>query len=281
MMIDDRFEQTPPPDIGAVPWSVEDLRAATPEFAALYAARPLRDNLGGMAFNHCFAAWYVLRALKPSIIVESGVFQGQGTWLIEQASPGSQIICLDVTFDALKWRSQKATYLEKDFAQVDWSKYDLSDAVALFDDHQNAYRRVKEMNWVGLRRAIFEDNFPVGEGDSYSVRHILAGVGHAHIQVSKRYRRLKNMLRDGILERYLNKLSYNQTILVQPNAEDRANLLNRLRVYHEIPPAFLPSAHRAWRAAYEGKYASKPPLLGSSPEGFDGAYSFICYLEIG
>ena len=175
-------DRTLPRDIGAVPWSVDDQREAIAEFAEMYARRPMPDNLGGMAFNHCFAVWFVLRTVKPPLVIESGVFQGQGTWLIEQACPDSQIVCLDVTFDYLKWRSAKASYIAQDFCQVDWSSYDLSAAIAIFDDHQNAYRRLKEMSWFGLRQAIFEDNFPVGEGDCYSPRHILAGVGHPHIQ---------------------------------------------------------------------------------------------------
>ncbi len=203
--------QMPPPDIGSVPWSVDSLRAAIPEFVTLYAERPFKDNLGGMAFNHCFAAWAILKVLQPPMIIESGVFKGQGTWLIEQASPNSQIICLDVTFERIQWRSKNATYIDRDFSRVDWSDHDLSEAVALFDDHQNAYRRMKEMHWVGLRRAIFEDNYPIGEGDAYSPRHILAGVGMTHVQQSKRYRRLKHALRNYRKMRFLEKSR------VQPN----------------------------------------------------------------
>ena len=75
-------------------------------------------------------------------------------------------------------------------------------------------------------------------------------------------------------------LSYNQAILVPPNLEDRANLLKRLTTYHEMPPAFLPPQHRGWRSAFTGNYAAKPALFDVAPEGFDGAYGYICYVAI-
>ena len=65
-----------------------------------------------------------------------------------------------------------------------------------------------------------------------------------------------------------------------PNQVDRANLLKRLRIYHEMPPVHLPPVHSGWRTAFDGNYVSKPPLLAEAPEGFDGDYGFICLIEI-
>lgn len=58
-----------------------------PAFAELYAARPIAVNDGGMHFNHAFAAFALARHLAPPVIIESGVWKGQSTWLFEQACP--------------------------------------------------------------------------------------------------------------------------------------------------------------------------------------------------
>jgi hypothetical protein len=271
-----------PDDIGSVPWDRSQLRDAVGAFAEVYARRPIQDNRGGMQFNHCFAVWFVLRTLRPPVVVESGVFKGQGTWLIEQACPEATIYCLDVNLDRREWRSDRAVYLQNDLMSVDWTNRDLSEAVMVFDDHTNAYRRMLEMAWLGCRRAIFEDNFPVGEGDSYSLRQMYAGVGRTRIQVSPRYRRALKEARYTLLERMLasKRIRHNQSLLVTPNTADWANLARRLRVYHEIPPVWLPSVHGAWQTDWTGPYKTRAQLYERKPPHFDGDYGFVAYLEI-
>lgn len=162
--------------------------AAIPEFLDLYSRKPITDNSGGMGFNHSFATWYMLRELQPSTVIESGVWKGHSTWLIERACPDAQLYPLDLNFSRLEYKSEKATYIQEDFARCDWSGIDPETTVGFFDDHQNAYARLKELWWVGIRHAIFEDNFPCGQGDCYSLRHVQAGYGHPHLQMSAGYR---------------------------------------------------------------------------------------------
>ena len=105
-------------EIGSPPWTYEEMRESYYEFKSIYAARPIEDNIGGMKAPHAFGAWFMLKKLQPNLIIESGVWKGQGTWLIEQACPKSEIICLDVSFKNLIFRSEKAEYIEKDFGPV-------------------------------------------------------------------------------------------------------------------------------------------------------------------
>ncbi|MHB8840028.1 MAG: hypothetical protein ACYC7F_13885, partial [Gemmatimonadaceae bacterium] len=155
-----------------------------PEFVARYPARPIGNNEGGMHFNHAFAAFAVARHLMPRTIVESGVWKGQSTWLFEQACPQARLVCLDPNPGVREYSSPRAEYRTDDFALLDWSGVERESALCFFDDHQNCFQRLIEMKWWGFRRAIFEDNFPCGEGDCYSLRHALAGFGHPHLQMS-------------------------------------------------------------------------------------------------
>ena len=127
------------------------------EFTDIYLSKPIKNNQGGMGFNHSFALFCILRENNPSLVVESGVFKGQSTFIIENSLPNTQIISLDVNFDNLEYRSKNAEYINTDFNSVNWSKYNTRDSVCFFDDHQNSLERLKEMKWWGFKKGIFED----------------------------------------------------------------------------------------------------------------------------
>ena len=69
-------------------------RESLPEFIEVYRRRPIRDNAGGMGLNHSFATWFILRQMQPRLVVESGVWRGHSTWLIEQAAPDAEIVAI-------------------------------------------------------------------------------------------------------------------------------------------------------------------------------------------
>jgi predicted O-methyltransferase YrrM len=98
---------------------------ALEEFDALYAERPVKENRGGMRSPHLFATWFMAKTLAPETIIESGVWKGQSTWMLEQACPQASIYSLDLNLSKREYLSPTATYYEKDFTEVDWSIADL------------------------------------------------------------------------------------------------------------------------------------------------------------
>ena len=65
-------------------------------FEKLYEQRPIKNNIHGMRFQHMFATYFILKKLKPSFVIESGVFRGQSTWLIENTLPQANILSIDI-----------------------------------------------------------------------------------------------------------------------------------------------------------------------------------------
>jgi hypothetical protein len=269
-----------------------DLGLEISRFNQVYAGRPLRRNLGGMRYNHSFALWFMLRALKPEIVIESGVWQGHSTWLIEQACPDARLICLDIDFSRLLYKSAKADYIQKDFAECSWTDVAADQAVCFFDDHQNAYQRLKDMRWAGFTRAIFEDNYPCGEGDFYSLRQMLKGCGHPHLQLSEKYMGDEDQRqRRQMFEDVIRVAGPRQQLLVPPNGEDKAMFERNCRAYFEFPPVALTANPSTWSAGYEGDYEAKPPLfsgdglpddlkalMASDAGEFD--YNYIAFVEL-
>lgn len=268
------------------------LRSLINEFVEIYEDRPILDNYGGMTFNHSFAVWAILKTMKPKFIIESGVYRGHSTWLIQQACPSATLFCLDIDFSNLLYRSSSAIYIEQDLTRLDWSAIDPENTVVFFDDHMNALARLKELWWLGIRHAIFEDNWPVGQGDSYSMRQLFSGTGAPELQMSEAYKP-KRMIAKKLQarhERLIWELGANQTRLVPPNGNDSLNLKRRLSQYLEFPPVYVRKTNNWGDAWQEGDW---PPeaLLGEGEflqisEQLELAthraleYGHLCYLYL-
>lgn len=266
-------------DIGNVGWTRDDMRAAYTEFKDLYKNRPMATNENGMKAPHAFLTWFMLRQCAPTLIVESGVWRGQGTWFIEQACPKADIVCLDVDLSPVTYRAANAEYIESDFDIVDFSGRDLSSALCFFDDHQNAVARVQQMLWKGFRTAIFEDNYPAGVGDCYSLKQALSGVGQA--PPPKQDQRSPSLVK-----RLRGKgQAVQDRPTVPANTTHKNGLMSRLKTYYEGPPLLRLDQTR-WGAAWTNDlYPTKPALFSDSEADAvmrDEApfYTWMCFVEL-
>lgn len=258
-------------EIGTVRWTDADMRAAYPEFQEIYKRRPLPDNDGGMKSPHAFLAWFMLRQCNPKLIVESGVWRGQGTWLLEQACPDADFICLDIDFSNLAYKAANAEYIQQDFDVVDFSSWDLGSALCFFDDHQNAFARLQQMHWKGFRSAIFEDNYPPDIGDCYSLKKVFAGSGDTPVRPHSPW--------------WHRKKTPPIRAAVPANSAHRDSLLKRLETYYEGPPLVEMEKTRWGADWYDPAYATKPALFARDEvdettlrEGT--AFTWMCYVEI-
>ena len=157
--------------IGEVGWTREDIQESLDEFLRIYSHRPIRSNAGGMGAPHCFATYFMMKYLDKPYIVESGVWRGQSTWLIETTCPNSELLCIDPNLSMLAYKSAKATYTTQDWSRLTMSQPE--DTLCFFDDHQDAISRIKVASKKGFKHLIFEDNYPTGQGDCASLKQTL------------------------------------------------------------------------------------------------------------
>ena len=157
--------------IGDVPWDRNDIESKLDDFMKLYEKRPIINNRGGMGAPHCFATYFLMKSLNKPFIVESGIWKGQSTWLIENTCPSAKLLCIDPNLNSRIYISKKATYTTED-----WSKINIKNpekTLCFFDDHQNAVNRIKRAIKLGFKHLIFEDNYPIGQGDCVSLKQTL------------------------------------------------------------------------------------------------------------
>ena len=160
--------------IGEEKWNKQVILSMIDDFLELYKKRPLVNNQGGMLSQHCLATYIFVKTLNPKYIIESGIFEGQSTWLLENTCPNSKIISIDPRLDYRKYISPTVEYKTEDWSLIDFSNIDISNTICFFDDHQNAVERIKSAVNRGFKYLIFEDNYPIGKGDCISLKQRLS-----------------------------------------------------------------------------------------------------------
>jgi hypothetical protein len=149
----DELDFAPPDSVGEAARAIED-------FFALYPNRPVADNKGGSLFNDCLWLYVLARIFAPRLIVESGVYKGQTSWLFRQACPNAEIHSFDVDLSALVYRDPSITYHQRDWSEAPFPRVDSRTSLAFFDDHINQARRLREAYDSGFRLLLFDDNLP-------------------------------------------------------------------------------------------------------------------------
>lgn len=276
---------------GQVKWARSEILAAIPEFLKLYSERPIQDNQGGMKAPHMFATWFMAQKLSPRLIVESGVFRGQSTWLFEVACPQARIISIDLNLDFRKYISPRVEYSDLDFTLHDWSEIVPQETLVFFDDHQNAFTRLQQCWWFGFEHILFEDNYPPQQGDCYSIKKawMNSGFKPSPSQAAQPSQSFQTKVKSKIGQ-YLGLASQlpttYQTLRVPPNDHDAKVLNKHLETYYEFPPVYQTPQTR-WHAPWDENYPGPPPLLATDekdryPLFWEEAmfYTWICYVKL-
>lgn len=244
---------------GSLIWNLDDAKLWIDEFLDIYRRRPVENNRGGMTSTHLFWTWYLLRKMQPKNIIESGVFKGQGTWIMSEACPDAKIYSIDPNLAQRVYINEKVNYYTEDFNLINWEGLDKENTLCFFDDHQNAYLRLQEMKWMGFRKAIFEDNYPITQGDCYSCKKILAECG---------------LVIDG-------------EVKIKANSSHAKYFKRNIKTYITLPPLFRNEITR-WGDKWENAvYPTPAPILVDQDiekykvlkeEAAD--YTWICYAEL-
>lgn len=145
-------------EIGNVDWWNFELCDACEEFCKdVYPKRPIKNNFGGMGLTHSFYTWFLAKRLNPEYIIESGVWYGHSTWLLEEACPDAVLISLDPV-DNRQYKSRKAIYSQADFTRINWDNVNKEKALVFFDDHYGV-DRIFQAKERGFKHILYEDNY--------------------------------------------------------------------------------------------------------------------------
>ena len=222
----------------------KELKKYLSDFYLLYKKRPIKNNKGGMFFGNMFGLYYFLRKIKPQFIIESGVYKGQTSWLIEKVLPNSKILSLDPDLSNREYISKKIKYSNKDFKNQNFKNIP-SNSLVFFDDHQNQIERLMQSKWFGIKNVIFDDNYPVGKGDLYTLKHAYQNKGFNHHLTFKSMIKSLIIFISMILKKKIFKDYYFSNVILKsrfrdqkPNKFDFHYLNKNIDKYFEFPPIF-------------------------------------------
>ena len=228
------------------------------EFKELYENRPIQDNTGGMKSSHLFAFYCAMKELQPNLVVESGIWRGQGTWFIRKALPDADIMSFDIDLSLIKYKSDEVQYLERDINTVDWKEFfkdypeKTPEKTLLFlDDHQDFSDRLYFLDEAPFKHVIVEDNYPPNQGDIVSPKKINEGGNYI---VDKFGVRTEYKLDDNIKKKFDEKVE----------------------LYTELPPLYILDNTR-WGDKWDRKVYKTPDPIFNSDEIVNESYYTDCY----
>ncbi len=258
----------------------EEIKKYLPEFIEIFKNRPIIDNIGGMGFNHSFGLFVILKNLGISNIYESGIWKGNSTWIIENCFDNFKLTAIDIDLSLREYisDSKNVTYYEGDIEELSFTNDNVKETIVYFDDHSNVIERLKFLYSWGIKYAIFEDNYPVGQGDAYSIRKIINKSGQTLEEWFPEYAEPRNrftsykilntiykkfFVDNSSLPYFLSKYYYFQKKLKKPNSSDY-ELFNKLvKNYYEIQPVLRYKTQRWNKEDWVGNYKSLDPVFSS------------------
>lgn len=240
------------------------------EFCELYKKRPIRDNSGGTKFPHMFGLFYILKKLNPKFVIESGVWKGQSTWLIEKTLPKAKIFAIDVKLNKREYisKSKNVVYSNTDFKFLDLGKFNKKKTVVFFDDHQNFFERISQCYFYGFKNIIFDDNYPPEEGDCYSFKKIFSNTGVSRsFHIKWKLKILKNILFYFVKKFFLPLKKHEVNLYdfgfsdVKSNKNIELILKKIIKEYFEFPPIFKKDIIKSnFFKKYKNFFTQKPLL---------------------
>ena len=229
------FSKNPPQ------WENVEILNEIEVFKNLYKQRPIKNNIHGMRFQHMFATYFILKKLNPSFVIESGVYKGQSTWLIENALPNSNILSIDIDLSQREYISKKAKYSTVDFKNQDFSNIP-EDTLVFLDDHVNHYERLQQAKFFNIKNIILEDNYREDKGDFYTFNHALNNRGFNHnytkLSLLKTFLIFSNeFIKKFLSGKYLFKFEKIKCRIrdYPPNESDFKNIERNIKTYFEFP----------------------------------------------
>ena len=261
-------------------WHIEELISELKIFKEIYKKRPIKKNIHGMMFPHMFASYFILKKINPEFVIESGVYKGQSTWLIENTLPNCNILSIDIDLSQRLYISKKVNYSNKDFKYHDFSNMPENTLIFL-DDHVNHYERLQQASFFNIKNIILEDNYSKNEGDFYTIKHSYQNSGFNHKETKISYAKTLMIFIFGIFNKAFRNNYYFPFDKIksrlrdhEPDINNFKNIEKNIETYFEFPPII------------KNKNSSIKPILDNIDLDFEvskdeiSSYNFITYIKL-
>lgn len=139
-------------------YSKKNIQNYVEDYCRVFSKTPIRDMNSGFGFNEGLFLFCIIKVIKPSLVIESGIMKGFTTYLIDEATDKQCIInSFDISFENIEYRSKKAHYFKNDINQT---PPDLKNhkVLAFWDDHTSQLDRLEFSIKNNIKYNIFDDD---------------------------------------------------------------------------------------------------------------------------
>lgn len=112
---------------------------------------------GHCSMTECFWLYYLVEALQPAVVIESGTFHGYSLYFLRAAATG-RVLGFEPTFE-LQIPIEYIDIYTHDWMDTPLDGIPWADTLVFFDDHVDTDQRVQECIERGVHRVVFHDNY--------------------------------------------------------------------------------------------------------------------------
>jgi len=128
------------------------------EFNKIYFNSPIKHLGSGMGYNQGLFVFIIIKIIKPTDVIESGVMRGFTTYLIDKSTnQNTKIHCYDISFEKLLYKSPKAVYHMGDI-ETKLPEFKGNKILSLYDDHVSHLHRLELSKKLKVKYNIFDDD---------------------------------------------------------------------------------------------------------------------------
>lgn len=139
-------------------YTEKDIEQYVNEYCKVFTKTPIKDMESGFGFNEGLFLFCIIKVVKPSLVIESGIMKGFTTYLIDCASEKNcKIFCFDINFDNIEFKSKKAKYFNNDInhCSIEIKGHKV---LAFWDDHTSQLDRLNFSIKNNIKYNIFDDD---------------------------------------------------------------------------------------------------------------------------
>ncbi len=258
-----------------------------------------------MKIDHCFALYCFLKKIKPTHVIESGVWKGQTTWLIKASLKNVKIFSIDIDLSNREVIYNDVKYLDQDISKYKWNKLNKNKTLIIFDDHVCFSRRLDFLKKNQFKHLIFDDNLPNNHISYYTPKMIYENqylIKREFIKYSNVGRLIKFIIRY-FKNEFKNKIKviFKFTFLkiIYPELIDKKlkmkfdDLRKQIKFYYEFPPLTKFNYKKRFNKILTNfdekipnKYNVKNPIFKKLKNNkkinneLNTQYSNICYINL-
>jgi len=138
-----------------------DVETEVAAFYDAYMQTPFRAPQGGSRFNNSLWLNLIVKAIQPTIVVDSGTYAGGSAWALARGAPNATVLSFDLDLSYLQIKLPNVDYRQSDWTSYEFKNSELSRGLCYFDDHVDQVQRLLQAQERGFRYAIFDDDYPV------------------------------------------------------------------------------------------------------------------------